>query len=84
MSSPSPALASIFFTADLPGKPLKQECSGGDIPAGYSPAFVAVGGGLKALLYGCYSVIVSVLNSRPWMFKRLRVFLSFKSPDVVI
>ena len=46
MSSPSPALASIFFTADLPGKPLKQECSGGDIPAGYSPAFVAVGGGL--------------------------------------
>lgn len=39
---------------------------------------------IKALLYGCCSVIVSVLNRRPWMFKRLRVFLSFKSPDVVI
>ena len=46
MSSTSPALASIFFTADLPGKPLKQECSGGDILAGRSPACVAVGGGL--------------------------------------
>ena len=44
--STSPAWAGIFFTADLPGKPLKQECSGGDILAGCSPAFVPVGGGL--------------------------------------
>ena len=28
--STSPAWAGIFFTADLPGKPLKQECSGGE------------------------------------------------------
>ena len=46
VSSTSPALAGIFFTPDPPGKPLKQECSGGDILAGCCPAFVPVGGGL--------------------------------------